>query len=236
MKSPSIKELREQGKKKRKDIIYTFMDYLAYYPAKLFLYTPMTANQITVFWIILQFISALFLTSGKYYVMLIAIIFFQLMFILDCSDGIVARYKKQFTLNGIYLDYLGHYINNPTLLIALGIGVANIEKNYIYVFVGVIGALFFLLNKAITLNPMWYSNFEQRKKIESAYSKSTLQNQSKFMYYGFAFFRLEYLFNAMFFGILFSLEKYVLMLYTGLFFLEFVRKVFSQFRQNVKLN
>ena len=231
----SIKELRKAGTK-RKDPIYAFMDYLAYYPAKLFLYTSLTANQITVIWIIGQIIAALFLTSGDYLTMVIALVAFQAMFVLDCTDGIIARHKKQFTLNGIYLDYIGHYIANPLLFICLGIGIANITHNVLYVFLGGLTAIIFLLNKAITLNPFWYGNPDQKKKIEDSYNETHIQKKKGLLFYAFVFLRVEYFFNLMFWGILFGYAEYTLMLYTLFFFLELLRKMFSQLIHNHKLD
>lgn len=235
-KVPKIKELRELAKHTRRDFIYSFIDYLAYYPAKLFLYTPLTANQITIIWIFAQVIAALFLASGNNLTMLIALVIFQLMFILDCSDGIVARYLKQFSLNGVYLDCLGHYITNPLLLICYGIGVFRIQHQWVYFFLGILAALFFLLNKAITLNPNWYKDNTQKEKIECSYEGSLLQNQRKSIYFVFAFFRLEYLFNLMFWGTLFGYLHYTLIIYCLFFFIELIRKIISQFIHNYKLD
>jgi len=235
-RTPTIRELREKTKSKRKDIFYSVADYLSYYPAKLFLYTSITANQITLIWIIGQIVSALFLTSGNYLTMVSALLVFQAFFILDCTDGIVARYRQKFTINGIYLDMLGHYLANTILLISFGIGVAKTSGNVIYIFIGFAAAAAFLLNKAITLNPLWYGNEEQQNRIKSSYGKSQLQNQKKAVYFVFAIFRLEYMFNVMFWGILFGYAEYTLILYAILFFLEFLRKLFSQLKHNQNLD
>ena len=195
----TIKELRKISKTKRRDFIYSFMDYLAYYPAWLFLHTPLTANQVTIIWIIGQIASALFVAKGTWLSMLIGVTIFQLFFILDCSDGIIARYKKQFSLNGIYFDYLGHYIANPLLLICFGIGTFRITGKILPLLLGIFAALLFLLNKATTLNPLWYSDKAQQHLVEVSFEKSLLKNQRTLLYSVFAFFRLEYMFNLMFF-------------------------------------
>ena len=232
----TIKELRKSANSKRRDFLYSLMDYLAYYPAKLFLYTSLTANQITVIWIIGQIIAALFLTTGDYLTIIIALIAFQAMFILDCTDGIVARYKKQFSLNGVYLDYLGHYITNPLLFICLGIGITKYTHNIIYLFIGLFTALLFLLNKAITLNPLWYDDPKQKEIITQSSKKSLLKNQKGLFSLLFTFFRLEYLFNAMFWGVLLGYANYILIIYFILFLFEFLRKSFSQFIGNNNLS
>ena len=230
---PTIRELKEKANAKRGDPIYRLMNNLAYYPAKLFLYTPLTPNQITIIWIIGQIISALFLATGDQLTMIISLIFFQAFFIIDCSDGIVARYRKRFSINGIYLDQLGHYLANSILLLTFSIGVFRWYNNAIYLLYGILAVIFFLLNKAITLNPMWYPK-EQRNLISDTGKKSLLRFQHKLIYNVFALFRLEHFFNILFWGVVFGYPNYTLILYTLFFFLELVRKIITQYIANEK--
>ena len=41
--------------------------------------------------------------------------------LLDCSDGELARWRRQFSPAGIYLDRIAHYVTETALPIALGI-------------------------------------------------------------------------------------------------------------------
>lgn len=225
----SIKDMKELAGKKRRDILYSFADHLAYYPAKLLLKTKITPNQVTIFWILGQVVSALFLASGERITMIISLIMFQTFFILDCTDGIMARFRKDFSLRGEYLDYLGHYVANPVLLGALTIGVYKIHGEAFYLIAGVVAIFSFLLNKALTLNPFWYSFESQRELIEKTRRESLLLNQKNFLYSIFAFMRLEYLFNFMFWGILFGYANYTLLIYSLFFVLELFRKLIMQY-------
>lgn len=230
---PTITEIKILARSKRRDVFYRLTDNLAYFPAKILLLTTITPNQITVLWILGQLIASVFLASGKYWTMVIALLIFQAMFILDCTDGIIARYKKKFSLNGIYLDIAGHYIANSFLLICYGIGVAKYYENFIYAVLGLIAVLVFLLNKAITLNPAWYPK-NQQKAIYDCSKESMLLNERRWLYYIFAAFRLEYMFNIMFWGTLFRLANYVLIVYTIFFILELGRKILMQFVKNYR--
>lgn len=236
MKVPSIKELRKITGVKRKGIFYRFHDYLAYFPAKIFLHTPVTANQITISWIIIQFIASLFMSTGDYLTMIIALLVFQFMFVIDCADGVIARYKKQFSLNGIYFDHMGHYINNPALLLSLSIGVYRIQANRIYLLFGLVAAGSFLLNKALTQSSLWYKSQNQREKIEESLDKSALHKKGTVLYFFFELFRMEYLFNLMFWGVLLGYAHYALILYSIFLFLELVRKISAQIINNYKLD
>ncbi len=226
-KTQSISELRMLAKTKRKGIIYSIVDYFAYYPAKLFLYTPVTPNQITVLWIIGQLISATFLLKGDYLTTIISLLAFQSMFILDCADGIVARYKKQFSLNGKYLDNIGHYIANSYLLICFSIGAVKQYNNIIYLVFGLIAVLSFLLNKSLTLNPAIYDK-KSSKLITEISNRSYTQQQNKFIVAVFNFIRLEHFLNLMFFGALLNYNNITIIIYASIFFLEMLRKILTQ--------
>tara|TARA_Y100000310_G_scaffold345402_1_gene464519 strand:+ start:27678 stop:28400 length:723 start_codon:yes stop_codon:yes gene_type:complete len=232
----SIKEIKQKAYRKREDPIYAFMDYLAYYPAKLFLLTSITPNQITIIWILGQLLSALLLTTGNPTIMLIGIVSFQAMFILDCTDGIVARYKKQFSLNGVYLDNLGSYICNATLLLSFSIGVSKLYNDILYLVIGLVLVGIFLINKAGTVNPGWYGNPQQQQAILATQKASGIKNQKKILYYVFAFLRLEYFFNLMFWGTLLGYAQYVLIIYTLAYLVETTRKLSLQFIKNQKLD
>ncbi len=228
---PTIKELQSKAHSERRDILYRIMGYLAYFPAKILIYTPLTPNQVTILWIIGQLASALLLLSGTLKSMLLGLILFQAFFVLDCTDGIMARYKKQFSLNGIYLDRVGHYIADPFLLLCYTWAVFKMYNDTIYLAIGGIAIIAFLLNKALTLNPAWYP-MNQRDFIAQSSEKSLLKNQPSFLYNVFAFFRLEYFFNFMFLGTLAGYAQYTLIVYSLFFSLELVRKLMSQFMMN----
>jgi phosphatidylglycerophosphate synthase len=50
-----------------------------------------------------------------------AALLIQVQILLDCSDGELARWRRQFSPAGIYLDRIAHYVTETALPIALGI-------------------------------------------------------------------------------------------------------------------
>lgn len=225
---PSIKELRSLAQAKREGIIYKAVDYLAYYPAKLFLYTNITPNQITILWAVIQIISTFFLLKGDYWTTIIALLVYHSMFILDCTDGIVARYKKRFSLNGHYLDDMGHYFANSLLLIFFTIGTYRQHHHPIYLLFGLIALLSYLWNKSLTLNPVLYPEKDAAPIIESS-RKSYIQKQNQFFVHIFNFLRLEHFFNLLFWGVVFRIPHLILVFYGSIYFLELMRKLVTQF-------
>ena len=165
-KQPTVKELRQLiPRKKAEGFILPTCDYLAFYATKPFLYLPLTPNQITVLWIILKMAMVLLIMKGDYLVTVIALLIFQLASIIDGVDGNIARYRKHFSLNGIYLDYVGHYVCNSLLLVSLAIGLYNSTSSIRSFIPAGIGVVTMLLTKAITINLGWYKA-EQRELVE----------------------------------------------------------------------
>ncbi len=241
-KIPSIKELRELAKRPHQasGLILPVCDYLSYIFAKPFLFLPLTPNQITVLWIVIKLIAASFLISGDYGASLLALFIFQVASIIDGVDGIIARYRKHFSLNGIYLDYLGHYLCNSFLLFALAYGIfQHTQTSWPFVAAG-IGIFSLLLSKALTINFMWYKP-EQREKVEKIiYGEhlSIIHEQKlgeaknwkqKALIYFFDLVRIDNPLNFMFWGLVVQQPLITLWGYAFLLFLEMARRVFSQY-------
>jgi len=124
--APSIEDLRNVcGKTKKSDpwrekvarkISIRLTKFL------LLLFPRITPNQVTVIMIIFGISSAFFFMNGGYIYGLIGILLYHAYLILDACDGEIARYKKMFSKKGLYLDYMGHIIINPLIVLSIGIG------------------------------------------------------------------------------------------------------------------
>lgn len=234
MEIPSVKELRVICRKKTKPngYIVPITDYIAVYPAKLFLYLPFTPNQITLFWILLKTLMALLILSGNYVITIFAVLGYQLASIFDAVDGIVARFRKQFSLNGVYLDYIGHYFCNAFLLIAIAVGIYHRTGDASALLPAGIAVICYLLSKALTVNPAWWNDLENQIKVTKIiYTDNlSLRDQKKLLIsYLFDFLRIDNPFNLMFFGLIFSFPELMLWIYALFLFLEIVRKLFFQY-------
>lgn len=77
----------------------------------------------------------------------------QLQMLWDCCDGEIARWKKQYSPAGIFLDKLGHYLTEGTIAFALGLRLAQwpdkpLESSH-YPLIGAAFASIVILNKAL---------------------------------------------------------------------------------------
>ena len=117
----------------------------------LFLKTPISPNQITLFSFTLGFISALLFLKGEYSTNIIAGMFLVLSTWVDGADGEIARLKFMETDIGkkldIYCDNIIHFL----IFVAIGFGVCQTTGNILYLYIGGLAGIggllaFFLLS------------------------------------------------------------------------------------------
>ena len=76
----------------------------------------------------------------------------QVYLLLDCVDGEVARYLRQTSVAGVFLDRIGHYLSEVALLAGLGFAAQGGWENGGWVELGLLAALGAALVKAETDN------------------------------------------------------------------------------------
>ncbi|MFF4653686.1 CDP-alcohol phosphatidyltransferase family protein [Streptomyces sp. NPDC001380] len=80
----------------------------------------------------------------------------QVYLLLDCVDGEVARWRRQTSVTGVYLDRVGHYLAEAALLTGAGLRAADLfhrdgsAAHWEWAFVGTVAALGAILIKAET--------------------------------------------------------------------------------------
>src|SRR6187402_732138 len=79
-----------------------YMRRLSPYLTRLILPTPLPANGVTALMIPAGLLGAFALTFGGIWPAVLAALIIQLQLLLDCSDGEVARWRKQFSPAGVY--------------------------------------------------------------------------------------------------------------------------------------
>lgn len=107
-----------------------FLRRMSIYLTMLCIYLPVTSNQISLLMIFIGIIGGFFFGIGGYINNLIGIIFIQLFMLFDCVDGEVARYKRQSSIKGEYLDLLANDIIHVSIFLGLTVGIFNNYKLY----------------------------------------------------------------------------------------------------------
>lgn len=110
------------------------------YITRLVLFTPLTANHVTMIFFVTGLAGSLLFLNGSRTFNFIASIMLQLWYLLDHVDGEVARYRKTTSLAGIYMDEMVHYIVHPLIFICMGIGQFLLCGQSIFIFTCILAA------------------------------------------------------------------------------------------------
>ena len=106
-----------------------------------FVRTPLRANHITIIQEIFGIIGAVLFACGRF---VLGALFLQLGFIMDNSDGEVARWKNQQSESGKFLDLIGHMIVIPFYFFGLGLGLYLQQGTIVTLIMGFLAGLFSL--------------------------------------------------------------------------------------------
>lgn len=102
---------------------------LAFLFVKLIYKSNITPNQITTIALIIGMIGGVFYFFNTHVAISIGAVLLIVYDVLDCSDGMVARLKKNGTFFGRILDGLADYFVTVTVYLGIGFGFANNSDN-----------------------------------------------------------------------------------------------------------
>ena len=98
-----------------------YMRRFSPYVTSLALRARVTANALTGMTLVFGLAGAALLTVPGLLPAAGALLLIQLQMLFDCSDGEVARWRREYSTAGIYLDRLSHYVTETAFPIALGV-------------------------------------------------------------------------------------------------------------------
>lgn len=157
MPLPSVAELRAKGQPpglldRRSGEHWAgrlYMRRLSPYGTKFFLWLGWSPNQVTTLMTVSGAASGFALLIPGLPGALLALLCVQGYLLLDCSDGELARYTGVKSITGVYLDRVGAYLCDASLLVGLGFRAAQ-EPSSGYAVLGLAAALGAILIKAET--------------------------------------------------------------------------------------
>ncbi|MFC1786177.1 CDP-alcohol phosphatidyltransferase family protein [Candidatus Neomarinimicrobiota bacterium] len=132
----------------------------------IFVRTPITANQVTILQEILGVIGAVLFGFGRF---ILGSLFLQLGYILDCSDGEVARWKNQQSESGKFLDLIGHMIVIPFYYFGLGLGLFLETGQILTLITGFLAALFTIKTEKIISSTNSGLDIQRRGFVKSLF-------------------------------------------------------------------
>ncbi|MGP8322999.1 MAG: CDP-alcohol phosphatidyltransferase family protein [Methanosarcinaceae archaeon] len=148
----SIKELKKICQNSKTETMdwysKTFYRNISIYITKLLLRTSVTANNVTLFTIVLGLAAGIMFSFGTYLHILAGALLLQLWLILDCVDGEIARYRGTAGICGKYIESLDHCITEPFTVVCVGYG--------LYVLLDAVSI--FVLGVLVALLMVWSSS------------------------------------------------------------------------------
>ena len=220
----SINELREKCKKEYWGFSNRLVHEVGFYFTKPFINTPITSNQVTVFWLFLGLVGAVLLSTGVYKWMLLGIIIYHFGHFFDCVDGNLARYRNKSTLKGQYLEQIAHHITIIAVLCGLSVGAFRMTGDILSLYVGGVTVGAFVFAKLFNLNLISYKG-EQRERVAGIMNQLNPRKRGKFTIFVFGFVRIEHPLNLMFFCILLNQPFIGLVCYAVLHTVEMIKKL-----------
>jgi phosphatidylserine synthase len=191
-KNPSINDLRavcQTPESSQNDSWYgkLFGRRISIYFTKLFLYTPLSGNGITLLWCTIDLIAAYLLLFPNYWNAILASLLLQLAYVLDGTDGEVSRYRKTSSLKGEYLDRLCHNISYPAIISAITLNVFYQTNLNSYLILGLVAVIFFLLSWLVDLE---YCKIHSKVKYEARTSINQKIENKYVLFIGQAIFKI----------------------------------------------
>lgn len=130
-----------------------YLRELSPYLTWVLLKTPITANGVTGLMIVVGWCTALALLIPGLTGAALALILGQLQMLVDCCDGEVARWRRESSPAGVFLDKVGHYTTEALIPVVLGIRAAGypleFPADFAWIAAGLALALVITLNKAL---------------------------------------------------------------------------------------
>ncbi|MFE2032158.1 CDP-alcohol phosphatidyltransferase family protein [Streptomyces scopuliridis] len=116
--------------------------------------TRVTPNQVTYVMTVAGALAAPALLVPGITGAVLGVLAVQLYLLLDCVDGELARWKKQYSMTGVYLDRVAAYVCDAAVLLGFGLRAADLwgtgRIDWLWAFLGTLAALGAIMVKAET--------------------------------------------------------------------------------------
>lgn len=182
-----------------------------------FIQKKVKPNTITLYMIISGIIGGILFMLPNLWLKLLGTIFIHLWFILDCSDGEVARYTKTFSKFGSELDFLAHMIDHPFFCVGIALSLIQLNRYPLWLVLGIVFTSLFLdsyIRNLITLEK--YTDEKSDNVVPGPTGKMNLKKWLKTIFNTFLFFPNVILFAVIvYFADYFFGTPLVLILFSG---------------------
>src|SRR5581483_2472493 len=98
-----------------------YMRHASIHLTRLLVNTRVTPNLLTWSLVGIGIGAAVVMTVPHLWAAAVAVVLIQLQGLVDCMDGELARWRRQFAPVGIYADRIAHYVTDAGLAVAVGV-------------------------------------------------------------------------------------------------------------------
>lgn len=126
-----VRKIKKENKPYLKDMFlcsYLISQRISPYLSSMYIKKKIIPNRITIHMILSGIIGAILFSMPNIIAKIFGAVLIHLWFILDCSDGEVARYTKTFSTFGRELDYMAHLINHPLFGMGIFISLYQLDR------------------------------------------------------------------------------------------------------------
>jgi len=214
----SIKKLKKICQRDRKELFFTRVFYrkISIYFTKLLLYTPISASGVSILSGIIGLPSILFFSFGNYYYSIIGAILLFLWYILDHCDGEIARYRKNSSAKGSYVDEVFGIVLSLAF-VGISFGSYNQLHNSAF-FLGFSTVILFGYQKTLFWKKHFLTKSKRTKTLKSKIKKTGFDTLIREIYEIFGIiFNASTIVLVVLFGSLFNSLHLVLLFYGVVF-------------------
>lgn len=192
----------------------------------LFIKRKVKPNTITLFMILCGIIGSILFAFPSLITKIFGVVFFHLWFIMDCSDGEVARITKTFSKYGKEMDFMAHLIDHPLMNLSLWITfiLIDIENWFIYSLLFILFISLELINRSLTLFTTYLSSENKVKEEERTLFKYIVIQFSS--YPNFILIYPAILLVDLFLGG-FVVSQYILFIWFGMYAVLALKSIFK---------
>lgn len=244
----TISEMREitnskgREEERRLYIHSRVADKFSIYLTRLFLFFDVSANQVSLIWIILGTLATIFLWVGSYWFNITFYIIFLIALFIDYSDGEIAKYwmwrkgKKKYTLKGLFIENASHSIIDVFIFLGIGIGAWNRFDQIYYFYFGIAMALMILFSHVFKLRIYETIILAKRKDLLKDAKKTDSNSIKKIRWLHNLFKPQTVLYSLFFWTLIFNVLHWFLILSVVVFAIVFVRDMVGLFKKLDKLD
>ena len=138
-----MNKLKDVAYKKNKDMpryAVLITHNISIHLVRLLSRTPITPNQVTLLSVLMGILSGLSFSQYSPLRYLLGAILLEFYYVLDASDGQLARIKNQSSLTGAYFDYISNHIIHSLVFLSIGYGLFCYTSSILYLISGISAA------------------------------------------------------------------------------------------------